>query len=32
MKKLEESNGTDDNVYILHVKKYALKTYNQLEK
>jgi hypothetical protein len=30
MKKLEESDETDDDVYILHVKRYAIRTYNVL--
>jgi hypothetical protein len=28
--KLEESDGKDDNVYILHVKRYIIKTYSAL--
>jgi hypothetical protein len=30
MKKLEESDGADDDVYILHDKRYALRTSSEL--
>ncbi len=30
MKKLEENNGADDDVYILYVKRYAIRTYSEL--
>jgi hypothetical protein len=29
-KKLEENNRAHDDVYIMHVKKYAIKTYSVL--
>jgi hypothetical protein len=31
-KKIEEDDGADDDIYILHVKKYAIKTYIKLER
>jgi hypothetical protein len=31
-KKIEESDGADDDVYMLHVKIYATKTYTKLER
>jgi hypothetical protein len=30
MKKIEESDGVDDDVYILHVKRYVIRTYSEL--
>jgi hypothetical protein len=30
MKKLEENDGADDDMYILHVKRYAIRTYSGL--
>jgi hypothetical protein len=30
MKKVEESNGADNDVYILHVKRYVIRTYSKL--
>jgi hypothetical protein len=32
MKKLEKNNEIYDDVYILHVKRYVIKTYSELEK
>jgi hypothetical protein len=29
--KIEESDEPDDNVYILHVKRYTIKNYSGLE-
>jgi hypothetical protein len=29
-KKIEESDVTDDHVYILHVKRYTRRTYGEL--
>jgi hypothetical protein len=31
-KKIEKCDETYNNVYILHVKRYAIRTYNGLEK
>jgi hypothetical protein len=31
-KKLEENDGINDDVYILHVKRYVIKIYSGLEK
>jgi hypothetical protein len=31
-KKIEESDGADDDIYMLHVKIYATKTYTKLER
>jgi hypothetical protein len=30
--KIEENNGVDDDVYILHVKRYAIRTCSGLER
>jgi hypothetical protein len=30
--KIEKINETDNDVYILHVKKYAISTYSRLER
>jgi hypothetical protein len=30
-KKLEKNDGSNDDVYILHVKRYVIRTYNELE-
>jgi hypothetical protein len=32
MKKLEKSDVVDNDVYILHIKRYAIRTYSGLEK
>jgi hypothetical protein len=29
-KKIEKNDGTKDDVYILHVKRYVINTYNEL--
>jgi hypothetical protein len=29
-KKLKENDGTDDDVYIMHIKRYVIKTYTEL--
>jgi hypothetical protein len=31
-KKLEENDGANDDVYILHVKRYAIRTCSGLER
>jgi hypothetical protein len=31
-KKLEESDITNDNMYILYIKKYAIRTCSELER
>jgi hypothetical protein len=31
-KKLEESDETDDDVYILDIKRYAIRTYSELRR
>jgi hypothetical protein len=31
-KKLEKNNKTNNDVYIIHIKRYAIKTYSMLEK
>jgi hypothetical protein len=31
-KKFEKNDGTMDDVYILHVKRYVIKNYNKLGK
>jgi hypothetical protein len=31
-KKLEKNDGINDDVYILHVKRYAIKIYSELER
>jgi hypothetical protein len=31
-KKLEEIDGADDDIYILHIKRYAIRTYSGLGK
>jgi hypothetical protein len=31
-KKIEENDGVDDDMYIMHVKRYAIKTYSILER
>jgi hypothetical protein len=31
-KKLEKNNKTNNDVYILHIKRYAIKTYSMLER
>jgi hypothetical protein len=30
-KKIDESDETDDDVYIVHVKEYVIKTYSELK-
>jgi hypothetical protein len=30
-KKLEKNDGANDDVYIMHVKRYDIKTYSGLE-
>ncbi len=30
-KNLEESDGADDDVYILYVKRYVIRTYSRLK-
>jgi hypothetical protein len=32
VKKLEEGNGADDDVYIIHIKRYGIKNYSGLER
>jgi hypothetical protein len=32
MIKIEKRDVTDDDVYILHIKRYVIKTYSKLEK
>jgi hypothetical protein len=31
-KKIEKNNKTNNDVYILHIKRYAIKTYSMLER
>jgi hypothetical protein len=31
-KKIRKNNGSDDDVYILHVKRYTIKIFNGLER
>jgi hypothetical protein len=32
MKKIKESDRPDDDVYIMHAKRYAIKTFSGLER
>jgi hypothetical protein len=31
-KKLKSSDGADDNMYIMHIKRYAIRTCSRLER